>query len=139
MPQYLTAAQLEVGKYYKIEKPFTWYEDDEEGNQVGEPNRGLHTFTGKLTRGPPNLLFTDIIPRGNASVSLRAPLTTTPIDMANPDDESSRVSLAAKELLVSKALSEVPEGASAQIRKFLGGKKKSRKSRRRGKKTLRRK
>jgi hypothetical protein len=137
MPQYLTAAQLEVGKYYKIERPFTWFDEDDEGNRVGAPHRGLHTFIGKLTRGPPNLLFTDIIPRGNALVALRAPLTTTPIDMADPDDESSRVSLASKELVVSKALSGVPEDPSKKIRGFLGGKK--RKTRRRGKKTLRRK
>ena len=137
MARYLTAAQLEVGKYYKIEKPYTWFDEDDEGNRVGAPHRGLHTFIGKLTRGPPNLLFTDIIPRGNASVALRAPLTTTPIDMADPDDESSRVSLASKELVVSKALSGVPEDPTKKIRGFLGGKK--RKTRRRGKKTLRRK
>lgn len=137
MARYLTAAQLEVGKYYKIEKPFTWFDEDDEGNRVGAPHRGLHTFIGKLTRGPPNLLFTDILPRGNALVALRAPLTTTPIDMADPDDESSRVSLASKELVVSKALSGVPEDPSKKIRGFLGGKK--RKTRRRGKKTLRRK
>ena len=137
MPQYLTAAQLEVGKYYKIEKPYTWFDEDDEGNQVGPPHRGLHTFIGKLTRGPPNLLFTDILPRGNALVALRAPLTITPIDMADPDDESTRVSLASKELVVSKALSGVPEDPSKKIRGFLGGKK--RKTRRRGKKTLRKK
>jgi hypothetical protein len=137
MPQYLTAAQLEVGKYYKIERPFTWFDEDDEGNRVGAPHRGVHTYIGKLTRGAPNFLFTDIIPRGNASVSLRAPLTTTPINMADPDDESTRVSLASKELVVSKALSGVPEDPSKKIRGFLGGKK--RKTRRRGKKTLRRK
>jgi hypothetical protein len=137
MPQYLTAAQLEVGKYYKIERPFTWFDEDDEGNRVGAPHRGVHTYIGKLTRGAPNFLFTDIIPRGNASVALRAPLTTTPINMADPDDESTRVSLASKELVVSKALSGVPEDPSKKIRGFLGGKK--RKTRRRGKKTLRRK
>jgi hypothetical protein len=137
MPQYLTAAQLEVGKYYKIERPFTWFDEDDEGNRVGAPHRGVHTYIGKLTRGAPNFLFTDIIPRGNASVALRAPLTTTPINMADPDDESTRVSLASKELVVSKALSGVPEDPSKKIRGFLGGKK--RKTRRRGKKTLRKK
>jgi len=137
MPQYLTAAQLEVGKYYKIEKPYTWFDEDGEGNQVGEPHRGVHVWMGKLTRGPPNLLFTDVFPRGNRSVGLTVPLSTAPINMADPDDETARVSLAAKELVVSKSLSRVPEETSSKVRGFLGGKK--RKTRRKGKKTLRRK
>jgi len=135
---YITVAQLEPNRFYKIEHPITFQARDDDENPVGPLLREVTVSYGKflgLQNGFP--VFTL---NGGAQLHLYNPVSTDPIDIDDNDDNSARISLSGKEVVVSKLLgSRVSEDVSSKIRRHMGGKKKSRKSRRKGKKTLRRK
>lgn len=141
---YLRLDQLEIGKFYKIERPYTVYEQDNRGNVTGKYRRGKHKYIGKYARGPPDMLFTDMVYPNipyfpiDTHRRLDSIISVAPINMENPNDIAFRISPSAKGSTATKALAGLPEELASNVRKFMGGKK-SRKSRRKAKKTLRRK
>ena len=142
---YLRLDQLEIGKFYKIELPYTVHEIDRRGRYTGEIRRGKHKYIGKYSRGPPVMLFTDMVHPNipffpvDTHNRLDSIISVAPIDMADPNDTALRISPSAIGSTATKALAGLPDELSSKVRGFMGGKKKSRKSRRKGKKTLRRK
>ena len=137
-PQYLTVAQLEPNRFYKIEHPITFQERDDDENPVGPLLREVMVNYGKFLRLQGG--FPVFVLNGGAHAHYHNEVSTDPIDIDDVDDNAIRFSLSGKEIVVSKLLgSRVAEETAGNIRGFLGGKKKSRKSRRKSKKTLRRK
>jgi hypothetical protein len=136
-PQYLNVAQLEPNRFYKIEHPITFQERDDDENPVGPLLREVTVNYGKFIRVQNG--FPVFVLNGGAQAQYYNEVSTEPIDIDDVDDNALRFSLSGKEIVVSKLLaSKVPEDAWSKIRRHMGGKK-SRKSQRRGKKTLRRK
>jgi hypothetical protein len=140
--QRLSFGQLVVGQIYKIEVPNAWYDEDEEGNRVGEPHFVVKTYMGKLVTKGDTLRFSNVTQQGRVgtigTLSVPGPVSTDPIG-SDPDDTRPRISTTAKEVLTEKALAGVGPDVAAKIRGLMGGRKKTRKARRKTKKTLRRK
>jgi hypothetical protein len=134
--RYLTREQFEPGKYYKIEMPITIRHEDDYGNQLALPNRYVQVRYGKFVENRLGAPVFALNPPHSYPMSIGLPFSTEPIT-DNLDDTAVRVSLSGKEMVVQKALSGLPEEPAAKVRGFLGGKK--RKTRRKGKKTVRRK
>ncbi len=136
-PQYLTANELEPNRFYKIEHPITFQERDDDENPTGPLLREVMVSYGKFLRLQDG--FPVFVLNGGAQAHYYNEVSTDPIDIDDDDDNALRFSLSGKEIVVSKLLvSKVAEETASKIRGFMGGKK-SRKSRRKGKKTLRRK
>jgi hypothetical protein len=118
--------------------PITIRHEDDYGNQLAPPNRYIQVRYGKFVENRLGAPVFALNPPHGYPMSIGLPFSTEPIT-DNLDDTAVRVSLSGKEMVMQKALSGLPEEPAAKVRGFLGGKKKSRKTRRKGKKTLRRK
>lgn len=122
MVRYLTADELVVGKRYRIDQPI---------NYGGRHIRTTYArFVGRAW--PRSLEFND----GPGGFTMSDEIISTNPITDRPADTAVRISLSGHDVMVSKALGRVPSDTERHIRKFGG---KSRKTRRRGKKTLRRK
>jgi hypothetical protein len=121
MVRYLTAGELVIGKRYRIDMPSNW------------GPRHLETRYGNFTERRGNMLY---FHGEHGGVRFATNYMSTAPITNNPDDTGVRVSLSGHDVMVSKALGRVSSDTERYIRKFGG---KSRKTRRRGKKTLRRK
>jgi hypothetical protein len=136
-PQYLAVHELQPNRFYKIEHPITFQERDDDENPVGPLLREVMVSYGKFLRLQDG--FPVFALNGGAQAHYYNAVSTDPIDIDDVDDNALRFSVSGKEIVVSKLLaSKVPEDAWSKIRRHMGGKK-SRKTRRKGKKTLRRK